>query len=371
MKKHLFRRLLLTLASPLLATALLLASPAAQAAGPYPEAVRIAASGYVKGGKLQIGGTGAIGRIMKDGWLEAELKKRGVRLEWFPYSGEVGPTLNEAFAANRIDFASYGDLPSIILNASGIRTQIVVPAGRGTDVFLVVPPNSTAKSLPDLKGKVISLNRSRPWELGFQRLMQDNGLSYKDFRMINTDLPAGEAALASGRVDALFTLQAYILEDKKIGKIIWSSKGEPDKKMRAELWGAQTFIDKYPEITQLVATAYLRAQYWASLDENREAVILDGTRNGTPESVIRRNYDDSSLAWKDRFSPLYDPLILDHYRRAIAFAYEKKLIQRPIKAEDLLQPRFVNTALSDLKLKDYWQPAPAPTGKALASTAQR
>lgn len=78
------------------------------------------------------------------------------------------------------------------------------------------------------------------------------------------------------------------------------------------------------------------------------------TNNGTPESVVRRSYDDSSLPWKDRWTPLYDEVVYGHYRRVVAFAHEQKLIRKPIPVEELLEPRFVHAGLKNLGLGNYW-----------------
>lgn len=342
---------------------------ASASAEKLPATVRIATFAYVKNGKVELGSNGYYGRVISDKWLESELKKKGVALEWVPVTGDTGPVINEAFTAKRIDFATYGDLPSIILNAAGIRTKVIVPNGRGEDVYLVVPANSTAKSIEDLKGKRISVHRSRPWELTMLKYFESKGLSVKDFRIVNMDTQAGAAAVASGRVDGFFinaggASSPFLLEEKKVGRIIWSSRGAPLLKMRAEVWGTQDFVQQYPEITQLVATAFVRAQHWASLEENRETLILEGTRNGTPESVVRRRYDDPALPWKDRWSPLFDELTYTQYSRDILLARQKKLISRDLRVEDLLEPRFVNAALADLKLQNYWQPwAPPKTAK--------
>lgn len=326
-----------------------------------PATLRIATFAYVKNGKVELGSNGYYGRVIREQWLQKELQKRGVKLEWVPVTGDTGPVINEAFTAGRIDFATYGDLPSIILNAAGVRTQVIVPNGRGEDVYLVVPANSTAKTIEDLKGKRISVHRSRPWELTMVKYLASRGLSTRDFKILNMDTQAGASALASGRVDGFFinaggAANPFLLEDRKVGRIIWSSKGDPLLKMRAELWGTRDFIQKQPELTQLVATAFIRAQHWASLPENREPLIREGTLNGTPESVVRRRYDDATLPWKDRWSPLFDDLALAQYRNSIAVAREKKLISRPLTAEELLEPRFARAALVELGLVNYWQP---------------
>jgi sulfonate transport system substrate-binding protein len=355
------------LSAPLLSalTLAVLVAANVHAAAEKPATVRIATFAYVKNGKVELGSNGYYGRVIGDKWLENELAKKGIKLEWVPVTGDTGPVINEAFTAGRIDFATYGDLPSIILNAAGIRTQVIVPNGRGEDVYLVVPANSTAKTLEDLKGKRISVHRSRPWELAMIKYMASKGLSPKDFRVLNMDTQAGASALASGRVDGFFinaggASNPFLLEDRKLGRIIWSTKSDPLFKMRAELWGTSNFIRQYPEVTQLVATAFIRAQYWASLPENRETLIREGTLNGTPESVVRRRYDDSVLAWKDRWAPLFDDLAYAQYRNDIAIARSRKLISRDIKAEELLEPRFAKAALQALNLVNYWQPWQPP-----------
>lgn len=333
----------------LLASMALTALAHAQAA---PSVVRIATTAFAEAGKTALNGIPY--RVQQEGWLEQELKKRNVKLEWFPVTGDTGATINEAFASGRIDFANYGDLPSVILNSGGVRTHVVAPAGRGADLFLLVPPGSPAKSIQDLKGKRISIHRGRPWELGLLHLIEDSKLSPKDFKLVNMDTKPGTAALATGAVDALFMMNGYAIEDKGVGRVIWSSKGQPDRKMRAELWAKKDFTQRNPELSEIVVTAWLRAQHWAAQEANREAMIKDGTRNGTPESVVRRGYDDPTLAWKDRFTPLFDAAVYSHYRQVVVFAKGQQLIRKQLTAEEILEPRFVNASLKNLGLTGYW-----------------
>jgi len=321
-----------------------------------PAEVRIAASSFYENGKASVRGTPAVNFIINDGWLERELNARGVKLSWFPIvPGDTGASVNEAFASKRIDFANYGDLPSISLNAAGVRTQVVAAIGRGSDTYLVVPANSTAKSITDLKGKSLSIHRGRPWELGLLHLLDANGLGYSDFNIYNINPPAGAAALAAGRIDALYTNNPFLLVDEGVARILWSTKDAPlDWKMRAEVWGSTRFTEQNPEITQLVVTAYVKAAYWLAQDQNREEVIRISARNGTPESAVRRQYDDSKLTWKQRWTPVFDDLVYAHYRNAVSFAEKNKLVRRPLKADELLQPRFTEVALKQLQLENYW-----------------
>ena len=322
-----------------------------------PREVRIATVAYNVNGKIGFNGSAAI--VEKQGWLKDELNKQGVKLVWVPVTAQsVGVTINEAFANKSIDFAGYGDLPSVILNSGGVETRIVVPGGRGNNVYLVVPPGSSAKTLADLKGKRIALHRGRPWEITFARYVESNGLKFSDFKISNLNPGAGAAALAAGNVDAFVTLSdAYQLEDKKVGKIIWSTKASAqDWKMRAELWGAKDFIAHNPAITQTIATAYVKAAHWTSQQENFDEYLKVANQNGQPDNVYRREYSDDSVSWKSRWSPLFDDLVSDHYVNAAKYSRKANLIRKDLNARQLFEPRFLNAALKALKLEDYWQP---------------
>ena len=321
-----------------------------------PASIRIAV--VASPGTTTPGFFGAPAYIAKDATLKAELDRRHIALEWVPISpAAVASLVNEDFSSHRIDFAFYGDLPSVILNAAGIQTRLVAPGNLGNNVYLVVPPASTARSIADLKGKRIALNRGRPWEVSFGKLVAANHLHLTDFRIVNLNPQAGAAALVGGSVDAFFTLDdAYLLADKGLGRVIWSSQQAPlDWKMRAELWGTREFIEQHPDLTQLLVTADLRAVAWISQDAHRDQYIHElAQRYGYPESIIQRENDNTNIAWKDYWSPLYTSTITSHYQAVAAYAHDAGLIRNDVDVSALIVPRFVATGLQQLGLNNYW-----------------
>lgn len=325
---------------------------------PAGSTLKIAVISSFAGGKVRLSGVDYA--IDKQGWLREELGKRGVKLEWFPApNAAVGPIVNEAFANHQLQFASYSDLPSIILNASPTsgKTKLLVP-GNPSDSYLVVPKDSPARTIEDLKGKRLAIHRGRPWELPLLRLLESRGLSYKDFQIYNINPEAGAAAVATGGVDGLFTISAFSLEDKGVAKIIWSTADQPlSWKSWGGFWGARRFLEEQPEIAQLVVTAYVKAAHWVAQPENKEEIILLGTANGTPERILRRTYDESNISWKDRWSPLFPPELYQHYRDAVVFARKNGIIQGDVDVDVLLDDSLVQTALKQLSLTDYWRPA--------------
>jgi sulfonate transport system substrate-binding protein len=352
MNTDLFTRLLRRLV--LLPVAMLAAQ--AVAADP-PQSVRIATVAYANAGKITFNGPAYV--MDRDKWLEQELARRNIKLEWVPAAtASVGTFVNEEFANKRIDFAFYGDLPSIIANASGVSTRLIAPGGSGNNVYLVVPSGSDANTIADLKGKRIALHRGRPWELSFAKLLEAHQLDFKDFRIFNLNPQAGAAALSAGRVDAFFTLSdAFLLEDKQVGRIIWSSKQAPrDWKMRAELWGASEFVTQQPELTQLVVNAYLKAAYWTAQEANRDTYQGYLSQSGQPLSVLQREVAGES--WTAQFTPHYDQALRQHYADGITYSRKAKLIRSDLDVDTLLEPRFVEQGLKTLQLQDYWKDTP-------------
>lgn len=318
--------------------------------------VNIAGIAYpYEGGQVFNGLTGV---VIRDGWLKERLRKRGVSLVFTPVPTAVGgPLINEGFSGRRIDFAAYGDFPAIIAVAGGVPLKMVAPVGRGSNTYLVVRNGLAATGIKDLKGKRIALHRGRPWELPFSKLVDANGLKLGDFTIVNINPSATPAALASGNVDAAFLMSdGLLVASKGAGRIIWSTKEAPaDWKMRAELFGRGAFVDANPELTQLVVDAYVRAAAWSSKPENRDRVVRDAARGFLPEAIIREDYREDGVTWRDRFSPLYDPPVIGHYRSVADYAFQRGLVRAKVGVDTLLDDRFVRRALKDLKLEGYWQ----------------
>lgn len=318
--------------------------------------LRIAVVANASSGELTFAGIPQI--VARDKLFGEDLAKLHYRVEWVPVSTAAVATLvNESFASSKIQFAFYGDLPSLILNSSGISTRLVVPGSVGNNVYLVVPKDSPAKTINDLKGKRIALHRGRPWEATFAKLVASEGLGLRDFRIMNLNPQAGAAAVSAGNVDGFFTLSdAHVLNEKGVGKIIWSTKIAPVSwRMRAELWGAEQFINANPDVTQLLATATVRAMHWVSQQENQAGYLREQARLGLPESIIRLDVLDENISWKNYWSPLLGEGLVAHYQALNEYAVSARLVRKSVATEHLIDKRFVPAAIQALQLENYWQ----------------
>ena len=59
-----------------------------------------------------------------------------------------------------------------------------------------------------------------------------------------------------------------------------------------------------------------------------------------------------TAAW--RLSPLLDEYFVENLKKSIVQAKEFRLIRRDVSLEGWLAPKYLNTALKELKLEGYW-----------------
>ena len=92
-----------------------------------PSEIRVATPGVGIGNRPVVGGsTWAVVHLR--GLLEEEFKADGIKVSWNFLRG-AGPAVNELYANRLVDFAAYGDLPSIIGRASGLDTRVIAGGG--------------------------------------------------------------------------------------------------------------------------------------------------------------------------------------------------------------------------------------------------
>jgi len=316
--------------------------------------VRIVAGSATVAGKLEP--SGLTGVVEDQGWLADQLAQRGYELRFVDMPHAIGgPMINEGFVNKTVEFAFYGDLPAVIGASGGAPVRLVMPSNSSTNTYLLVPTNSPAKSVGDLKGKRVALHRGRPWEAVFARLIGAHGLTLNDFKIYNVNPSAGAAALAAGKVDAFVGPIADTdrLTTQGVGRIIWSTKVAPKVwAQRTELFGRGDFIDQHPDIAQLVAAAYVRAGLWASDPANRDAYIVTLSRE-TSERAIRADLEGSG-DWKARFSPLATEGIEDHYRNVIDYAAATGLIGQKPELAPLIDTSLVAPAVKSAGAEAYW-----------------
>jgi sulfonate transport system substrate-binding protein len=183
-----------------LTTLPLVASGNAFAQDPAHATDKVLRIGYQKAGLLAI--------LKAQGTLEQKLKPLGYDVKWFEFP--AGPQLLEALNANSIDFGYTGAPPPVFAQAAGASFVYVgaEPEGRHTEA-VIVKPGSTLRTVADLKGKRVALQKGSSANLLLLEVLQNAGLRYEDIHPVYLAPADARAAFENGNVDAWVIWDPY------------------------------------------------------------------------------------------------------------------------------------------------------------------
>jgi len=319
-----------------------------------PSVIRMAYPGVGIGNRPITGGNSAA-IVHLRGMLEEEFKNDGIKVTWNFLRG-AGPATNELYANDLVDFSLLGDLPSIIGKAGGLKTRILAATAIRGNLYFVVPAESSIQSIKDIRGKRIALFKGTNGQLAANKLLAAHGMTEKDVRFINMDTATYRAALVTGDIDGAFGSSDLIgLRDQGAIKIVYKTDGDPRFLRHCSFIGAESFIKKYPQVTQRVVNTLVKAAKWMSDQEQNPTTVFQlWTKSGVRFADYREDFAKQSL--KVVASPLLDPYFVSQYKSQVQDAKKFGLIKNDISVDAWIEPRFLNQALKDLKLEGYWQP---------------
>ncbi|CAG9166569.1 ABC transporter substrate-binding protein [Cupriavidus pampae] len=336
----------------------------APSAGARPEVIRIGVAQPATGTPPTFAGS-SLSIAHAKGWIEEAFKPTGTRVEWYFFKG-AGPTVNEALTNRQLDFALQGDLPSIVARGAGLKTKLVLATGVRTNIYIGVPPDSPLKTVADLRGKRVSLFKGTNMHLPALRLLESQGLTEKDVRLLNLDTAGYLAALTTRDIDAAIgAMDILRLRDKGAVRVLYTSKGQsPIYTRQSHVLVTEDFAGRYPEATQQFVRTAVESARWASDERNREEVLRTWARAGTPYEHWKEDFDGEPL--RVRLNPNFDPFLVTRYKDAVEQAYRFRLSRARFDVDQWIDQRYLRTALNDLKLQTYW-PIYQPDGKILGA----
>lgn len=142
------------------------------------------------------------------GTLEKRLAPLGVTVEWREFP--AGPQLLEGLNAGAVDVGTVGETPPIFAQAGGVNFVYIgneppAPAAEA----IVVPHDSPLKTVADLRGKRVALNRGSNVHFLLVRALEKAGLKYTDIQPSYLTPSDARAAFTQGGVDAWVIWDPY------------------------------------------------------------------------------------------------------------------------------------------------------------------
>ena len=320
-------------------------------AEPAPKTIRIGVAAEGVGGRPYAYRM-SLDVARAQGLVEKEFAKDGTRIEWH-YFRAAGPAVSEALASGQVDFVFHGDLPSVIVRSTGIKTRYLLPLYARSNIYVAVPAKSNIHRLQDLKGKVVSNFRGTATQLVAARVLASAGLGERDLRLVNLDTAGANAALATAQVDAAFVmLTSFGLKDQGLIRYIFAADFQPRFSAVGGLLVTEAFARQYPTAVDRFVKAIVEGAAFAGRPENRQAVFAIWAKSGVPQSYFEREYKDQDL--KVTTSPLVDDFIVNHYRAAASDAQRFGLVRKPVDLNGWFDRGPLERALKTLKLEHFW-----------------
>lgn len=287
------------------------------------------------------------------GFLDEAFKGTGTDLQFIGFTNV--PMVGEALASGGLDFAGQGELIAILSRAAGTKTRMILPMSRLENAYLVVPKDSPIRRVEDIRGRRIAYMRGAYIHIQTLRILADHGLTERDIVPVNLDPASAASVLASGGIDGVFlgVHAALPMRDRGIGLIAYSTRAAPRETAQTGLIVRDDFADRYPETTQRVVSALVRAAQWANDPANRDALINLWVY-GTPRTADEMREDFGPGPLTGRTSPLIDPFVISQYRNTQSFAKDANLLRNPIDLDAWIDRRFLDRALGEQRLTRFW-----------------
>lgn len=306
-----------------LSLASLALSAGAQTA-PKPVEVRI---GYQKSASLFV--------LQKSqGSLEKKLVPLGATVKWVEFP--AGPQLLEGLNVGSIDVGYVGEAPPIFAQAAGARFVYIGhdPAAPEAEA-VVVPRNSAIRSVADLKGKKVALNRGSNVHYLLVKLLEKQGLGYADIQPVFLPPADARAAFERGAVDAWVIWDPFLAAaEKQIGaRVLADGRGVVNN--YTFYLAERDFAEKQPAIVRALFEDWL-AQGKALKADPRKAAALIAPQQGLDADVV----ETSLRRYHFGVAPLSPQVAAEQQKIADVFL-DLKLIPKPVAVREAvlqLQP---------------------------------
>ena len=209
--------------------------------------------------------------LRRFGWLEQDFKAEGTSVKWV-FSAGSNRAL-EYLNGNSIDIGSSAGLAALLARANGnpIRSPYIFSRPEWT--ALVVPKESTIRSVADLKGRKVAATKGTDPYLFLLRALQVAGLKRGDIEHVGLQHADGRAALEQGKVDAWARLDPHMAasELERGSRLLY-------RNVAFNTYGflnvREQFLATHPDATARVIQAYERARAWVRANPTEAAKIL-------------------------------------------------------------------------------------------------
>ena len=259
------------------------------------------------------------------GWLNDELGP-DASMEWTTF--QTLPTINEAFAAGKLDVVFEAEVPAIVGRAAGIDIRIV-NVGATLREETIVPINSPVTAVPMLAGKRIAVLAGTAMHFGLLESLRQAGVPAQAVSIINMIPPDAAAAFSSGQVDAWAVWPPWPQQQVVNGRARFLPGTEATIQSVVVMRGE--FIQSQRSLATRINTVVEKSKMWLQANPD-EGISVIATELKLPIEVVK-------LAWpKHDWKASITPDFINDIQKKSEFLLNEKMIQKAVSATELVSP---------------------------------
>lgn len=261
------------------------------------------------------------------GTLEKRLEPLGVTVNWTEFT--AGPVQLEALNVGSIDFGDVGEAPPIFAQAAGaplayVAATVPRPASEG----VLVPKGSDIKTVADLKGRKIALNKGSNVHYFIVKLFEKHGLSYGDLDLVFLPPSDARAAFEKASIDAWviwdpFLAAAQLSLDATVLADATDVVGN-----RAYYFSSLDYANQNKDVTDILIEEINAVDQWGAQNKDALATELAGLW-GIPKAIVDVSVGRSQFGT----GPITRAILAEQQKIADTF-FKLKLIPRQINVLD-------------------------------------
>ncbi|WP_298934369.1 sulfonate ABC transporter substrate-binding protein [uncultured Ramlibacter sp.] len=218
------------------------------------------------------------------GTLEKRLAPLGVSLKWVEFT--AGPVQLEALNVGSIDFGDVGEAPPIFAQAAGAPlAYVAATVPRPSAEAVLVAKGSAIKTVADLKGKKVALNKGSNVHYFLVKLLEKAGLAYGDVQAVFLPPADARAAFEKGSVDAWVIWDPFLAAAERTleARILADGKGVVNN--RAYYFSSLDYAAKNQDVLRIVIEEINKIDIWGTANKGELATEL-ATLWGIPKAVV-------------------------------------------------------------------------------------
>lgn len=279
--------------------------------------------GYQKYGTLTI--------LKARGTLDKRLAAQGIEVQWREFP--AGPQLLEGLNVGSVDFGTVGEAPPIFAQAANANLVYVAneppaPAGEA----IVLPKDSPIKSVAELKGKKIALNKGSNVHYLLVKALEKAGVAYSDIQTVYLPPADARAAFERGSVDAWVIWDPFLAAaEKQLGaRVLVDGKGLVSN--HQFYLASRPYAEKNPEIVKIIIDELAKADDWGAKNLKEVTAIL-APQLGLEPPVVELAASRFAYGIK----PISEAVLAEQQKIADVFT-NLKLIPKKLNIKDAVLP---------------------------------